>query len=44
MQIVRTLKLPLAIEDDAQRRALRFDRIPFALSDGEETLQPRSHH
>lgn len=34
MQIARALKHPLAIEDDAQRRALRFDRIPFSLSDG----------
>lgn len=34
MQIAQALKRPLAIEDDAQRRALQFDRIPFSLSDG----------
>lgn len=32
MQIVRALQHPHTIEDDAWRRALRFDRIPFSLS------------
>lgn len=34
MQIVGALKRLHPIEDDAQKRALRFDRLPFALSDG----------
>lgn len=34
MQIVQALKRPLSTEDDAQRRAFIFDRIPFSLFDG----------